>query len=84
MDNFTKKEIVKFIEENDVKFIRLAFCDVLGNQKNISVMSHHIEKAFTQGISFDASAISGFTDLTHSDLLSLKPPLEHTKLSLSL
>lgn len=74
MDNFTKKEIVKFIEENDVKFIRLAFCDVLGNQKNISVMSHHIEKAFTQGISFDASAISGFTDLTHSDLLLFPDP----------
>ena len=34
----TMSEVVQFIQENDVKFIRLAFCDIFGNQKNIAIM----------------------------------------------
>lgn len=59
---YTKDEVLQFVEEEDVKFIRLAFCDVFGNQKNIAIMSGELERAFTSGISFDASAIRGFTD----------------------
>ena len=36
---YTKQEVLDFINEEDVKFIRLAFCDVFGKQKNISIMS---------------------------------------------
>lgn len=49
------KEILKFVEENDVKFIRLTFCDIFGNLKNIAVMPNELEHAFTYGIPFDAS-----------------------------
>ncbi len=63
------KDILEFIEENDVKFIRLSFCTPLGVQKNISIMSSEIESAFENGVSFDASAIEGFSDVTKSDLL---------------
>lgn len=49
------KEILKFVEENDVKFIRLTFCDIFGNLKNIAVMPNELEHAFTHGIPFDAS-----------------------------
>ena len=38
MADRTIDEILNFVEENDVKFIRLAFCDIFGNQKNISIM----------------------------------------------
>lgn len=64
----TIHEVLDFIEENDVKFIRLAFCDLLGNQKNISIMPTQIERVFKEGISFDASAIRGFQDVDTSDL----------------
>lgn len=64
----TVKEVLKFVRENDVKFIRLAFCDLLGTQKNISIMPSQLEYAFTQGISFDASAITGFGNERQSDL----------------
>ncbi len=63
------KDILEFIEENDVKFIRLSFCTPLGVQKNISIMASEIESAFENGVSFDASAIEGFSDVTKSDLL---------------
>lgn len=61
-------DILEFVEENDVKFIRLAFCDLFGTMKNVSIMPSELRRAFEQGISFDASAIKGFTDVTQSDL----------------
>ncbi|MCL2053973.1 MAG: glutamine synthetase family protein [Oscillospiraceae bacterium] len=67
--NTTQTEVLKFIEGNDVKFIRLNFCDIFGYQKNISIMSGELEGAFKEGVSFDAHAIKGFRDVTRSDLL---------------
>ena len=66
--NYSKEEVMQYVVEEDVKFIRLAFCDVFGNQKNISIMPEELERAFTYGIAFDASAIAGFGDEAHSDL----------------
>ncbi len=65
---YSQQEIIQYIQEEDVKFIRLAFCDVFGKQKNISIMPDELPKAFTYGIAIDASAIDGFGDETHSDL----------------
>lgn len=58
--NEYEKEIMQFVEENDVKFIRLAFVDLFGTQKNISIMPCELEKAFCKGIPFDASKFQGF------------------------
>ncbi len=66
--NYSKQEVMQFISEEDVKFIRLAFFDVFGKQKNISVMPGEIARVFEHGIAIDASAIDGFGDETHSDL----------------
>ena len=66
---YTKEEIIEFTMEEDVKFIRLAFCDVWGRQKNISVLSDELERAFGYGIALDGSAIAGFGGEVHSDLL---------------
>ncbi len=66
--NSTVKEVLEFVIENDVKFIRLAFCDLFGRQKNISIMPHELEGAFETGISFDGGAIDGFSGVVESDL----------------
>ncbi|MCQ2240988.1 glutamine synthetase family protein [Treponema sp.] len=68
MSAYTKEEVIEFIEQEDVKFIRLAFCDIYGNQKNLAILPSELERAFDQGIGFDGSAINGFTDPEHSDL----------------
>lgn len=70
----TIKDILKFVEENDVKFIRLAFVDMFGTQKNISIMPEELERAFYSGIPFDGSAIKGFIDVSKSDLLLFPDP----------
>ncbi len=65
---YSKQEVIQYVNEEDVKFIRLAFCDVFGKQKNISIMPEELPRAFEYGIAFDASAIAGFADESKSDL----------------
>ena len=65
---YSKEEVLQYMQEEDVKFIRLAFCDVFGRQKNISIMPQELPRAFEHGIAIDASAIAGFGDESHSDL----------------
>ncbi len=72
MAGYTVSEVLDFIEENDVKFIRLAFCDIFGNQKNISIMPQELERAFDTGVNFDSFLIFGYDDPIYQDLF-LKP-----------
>ena len=58
--NTTEQELMKYIEEEDVKFIRLTFCDMYGVQKNISIQRSELARAFEKGIGIDASYIDGF------------------------
>ena len=71
----TALEVLSFVKENDVRFIRLAFCDIFGMQKNIAIMAEELESAFEDGISFDAHVIRGFKDVTASDLLLFPDPV---------
>ena len=66
--NYSKEEVLQYVQEENVKFVRLAFCDVFGKQKNIAILADELPRAFESGISFDASAIAGFGDVTRSDL----------------
>ena len=65
---YSADEILHVIEEEDVKFIRLSFCDVFGREKNISLMPAELPRAFRYGIAIDASAVAGFGGEIHSDL----------------
>lgn len=69
---FSAKEVMQYVQEEDVKFIRLAFCDVYGEQKNIAIMPSELERAFQYGVAIDASAIAGFGGEVQSDLF-LRP-----------
>lgn len=72
---YSAQEVIQYVNEEDVKFIRLTFCDVYGKQKNISIMPSELSRAFEYGIAFDASSIGGFGDEMHSDLF-LRPDPE--------
>ena len=67
MPQLTK--LLETIEDYDVKFIRLVFCDIFGVQKNIAILTSRLPHAVEKGISFDASAIAGFSNVEESDLL---------------
>ena len=70
----TSNDILDLVAESDVKFIRLVFCDLFGMQKQISIMPDELPQAFSAGVSFDASAIRGFEDVSRSDLFLLPDP----------
>lgn len=68
---------MQYVSEMEVKFIRLAFCDIFGRQKNIAILPSELPKAFSTGIAFDASAIAGFGGAVRSDLFlhRIPPPV---------
>ena len=68
----TYEELLEFIEEENVEFIRLAYFDAFGRQKNIAIMAGELERAMRYGISIDGSAIAGFDATIRSDLF-LRP-----------
>ena len=66
---YTADEVKQYVDQEDVKFIRLAFCDVFGNQKNLAILPGELDRAFSFGVPFDASAIPGFGGEVRSDLI---------------
>lgn len=70
----TVQEILEFVEENNVKFVKLAFCDILGQQKNISIMSDKLKTAFEEGIQIDGSQVKGFSDVVQPDIYVIPDP----------
>jgi len=78
--NGTVGEVLDFVRENDVKFVRLSFCDLFGMQKDVAIMADGLQSAFENGVSFDAHAIRGFRDVTQSDLLLFPDPVTLTVL----
>lgn len=69
---YTTEEVLANIEEEDVRFVRLAFRDAFGVQKNIAVMPGEVKKAFDEGMPINARAIAGFEDSPYASLY-LKP-----------
>ncbi|MBO4336478.1 MAG: glutamine synthetase, partial [Lachnospiraceae bacterium] len=69
---YTCEDVLKYIEEEDAKFIRLAFTDAYGVQKNISVMPGEVKKSFEEGTPISARAIAGFEDCPYASVY-LKP-----------
>jgi len=72
---YSQQEVLQYVREEEIAFVQLAFCDIFGRQKNISIVPAELPRAFAYGIAFDASAITGFGDVAHSDLL-LRPDPE--------
>jgi glutamine synthetase len=71
---YTKEEVMEYVSQEDVKFIRLAYCDIFGKPKNIAIMPTELPRAFETGIAFDASAVHGFGREDASDLFLIPDP----------
>lgn len=69
---YSYEDVTSYIEDEDVKFVRLAFRDAYGVQKNLSILSSEISKAFKEGIPVSAKEIAGFFDCPYASLY-LKP-----------
>ncbi|WP_156289141.1 type I glutamate--ammonia ligase [Oceanobacillus salinisoli] len=75
MGRFTREDVVKQIKEQNVKFIRLQFTDMLGTIKNVEIPLSQLEKALDNKMMFDGSSIEGFVRIEESDMY-LYPDLD--------
>ena len=66
MNNYTREDILRMVEEEDVGFIRLQFTDMYGTLKNVAITSSQLEKALDNECMFDGSAIEGFARMVSS------------------
>ena len=75
MNHYTRQDILRLVEEEDVGFIRLQFTDIFGTMKNVAVTASQLEKALDNQIMFDGSSIEGFARIEDSDMY-LYPDLD--------
>lgn len=75
MSKYSKEDILKLVNENDIKFIRLQFTDIFGSLKNVSVTDKQLNRILEDGCMFDGSSIEGFVRIEESDMI-LRPELD--------
>ncbi len=66
--------VLSMVRENDVKFIRLWFTDVLGALKGFTITAQDLEEALSQGVGFDGSSIEGFARTDENDMVAMPDP----------
>lgn len=75
MSRYTRQDIIRIVEEEDVEFIRLQFTDIFGNLKNVAVTTSQLDKVLDNKCMFDGSSIEGFVRIEESDMY-LYPDLD--------
>ena len=68
MKNYSREDIIRIVEEEDVEFIRLQFTDMFGMLKNVALTASQLERALDNQCIFDGSAIDGFVRIEESDM----------------
>ncbi|EOS76940.1 MAG: type I glutamate--ammonia ligase [Lachnospiraceae bacterium] len=66
--NYSKKDIMELVKDEDVEFIRLQFTDMFGSLKNVAITASQLEKALNNECMFDGSSIEGFVRIEESDM----------------
>ena len=74
MDTASKQNVLQEAKDNNVKFIRLWFTDILGTLKSFAITVDELEDALDGGMGFDGSSITGYQDIEESDMIAMPDP----------
>ena len=66
--------VLRTVEERGIRFVQLWFTDVLGTPKGFNITSAELENALDEGMTFDGSAIDGFSRVQEADVLARPDP----------
>jgi glutamine synthetase len=69
-----REDVITQAQENNVKFIRLWFTDILGTLKSFAITVNELEDALDGGMGFDGSSITGYQDIEESDMIAMPDP----------
>lgn len=67
MGRYTKEDIIRMVQDEDIQFIRMQFTDIFGQLKNVAITASQIERAVNNEIMMDGSSIEGFVRIEESD-----------------
>ena len=67
MGRYTKEDILRLVEDEDIQFIRMQFTDIFGPLKNVAITASQIQRALDNEIMMDGSSIEGFVRIEESD-----------------
>jgi glutamine synthetase len=70
----SKQDVLQQASDNNVKFIRLWFTDILGTLKSFAITIDELEDALDGGMGFDGSSITGYQDIEESDMIAMPDP----------
>src|SRR5947199_9482493 len=70
----SEQDVISAVREQEIRFIRLWFTDVLGQLKSFSINASELEDAFEGGMGFDGSSITGFNPIEESDMIAMPDP----------
>jgi glutamine synthetase len=73
-DQEGKEYVLQTAKEQDIKFIRAWFTDILGNLKSVAITVEELETALEEGVGFDGSSIEGFARIDESDMIAMPDP----------
>jgi glutamine synthetase len=79
-DKLTKEDVLRIVQDKQIKFVRFWFTDVLGTLKSFAVTPGELEGAFDEGMGFDGSSIEGFCRIEESDMVAYPDPSTFTVL----
>lgn len=71
----TREDVLRLIDEAEVRYIRLCFTDILGRIKGMTITRAEIEQVLEEGQGFDGSSIEGFARIDESDLMAMPDPV---------
>lgn len=74
MQDNDKEYVIKTAKEQNVRFIRLWFTDILGSLKSVAITVDELEEALEEGMGFDGSSIQGFARIDESDMIAMPDP----------
>src|SRR5215204_6140573 len=70
----TADDVRAFVDDRDIRFVRLWFTDILGQLKSFSINAEELDDAFEGGMGFDGSSITGFNAIEESDMIAMPDP----------
>ncbi|QPK63246.1 glutamate--ammonia ligase [Methylomonas sp. LL1] len=67
--------VLKMIQDNDIKFVDFRFCDTRGKEQHVTFPAHTIdEDTFEEGNMFDGSSVAGWKHINESDMILMPDP----------
>lgn len=73
-NDYTEDDILRIVQDRDIRFINLWFTDILGFLKGFTITAKELEEAFEDGMGFDGSSIKGFSRIDESDMVAKPDP----------